>query len=117
MLNSEEHTLVKLVYNILLLDVEENNRAVNLVYVVKQLRFSLGFGQVWIQQGVGDCQISLSVLKQRLKDTFLQTWNVDINGYSRAIFYKTFSSVCVLSYLDIINIKGERNLKAYCASK
>ena len=47
---------------------------------------NLSFFNVWIKQRVGDVNIFLSVIKQRLSDTFVQNWHERLNESSRASF-------------------------------
>ena len=46
---------------------------------------------VWIQQNVGNVNIFLSLVKQRLSDNFIQNWNSRHTDSSRALFYRNFS--------------------------
>jgi len=52
----------------------------------------------------GDSVLFLSLVKQRLKDQFIQNWNGRPDKSSRAIFYKHISSFGVKPYLNILNI-------------
>lgn len=106
--NSEQHKYIKSIYNILIQDIEENNRQINWAQLVKQLLFRMGFAEVWIQQNVGDVKIFLGMFKRRLKDNFVQNWNSEINDSSRAVFYKTFSNFSFQTYLDIVTVKKYR---------
>ena len=49
---------------------------------------SLGFGHVWVAQGVGDCNLFMSIFKQRLRYNFIQGWNEQLENSSRANTYK-----------------------------
>ena len=42
---------------------------------VRNILFSLGFGYVWLQQGVGCDSAFISVFKQRLTDIYQQEWS------------------------------------------
>ena len=70
--NSEEHKLIRKVYNVLLHDIESNDRIINWVSLVKWLLNHMGFAEVWMQQNVGNHHMFLLVFKQRLRDTFIQ---------------------------------------------
>jgi len=50
----------------------------------------------------------LSLVKQRLKDQFIQNWKGRLGESSRAIFYKHISSFGFKPYLDILNISKFR---------
>ena len=106
--NSEEHKLIRKVYNVLLHDIERNDRIINWVSLVKRLLNHMGFAEVWMQQNVGNHHMFLLVFKQRLRDTFIQNWGAEINNSSRARFFKSFSSFNFQSYLDIISVKKFR---------
>ena len=56
----------------MLADIDNNNRKTNWALLVKKLLANLGFYEVWLQQSVGDDGIFLSLVKQRLKDNFVQ---------------------------------------------
>ena len=70
--NSEEHKLIRKVYNVLLHDIENNDRIINRVSLVKRLLNHMGFAEVWMQQNVGNLHMFLFVFKQRLRDTLIQ---------------------------------------------
>ena len=56
---------------------------------------------VWIQQNVGNENIFVSLVKQRLSDNFIQNWNSRLTDSFRALFYRnfTFDYKC---YLDTV---------------
>ena len=58
----------------------------------KQLLGCLGFNEVWVAQTVGDVNIFLSLVKQRLHDNFIQNLNSRLRESSRASFYSGISS-------------------------
>ncbi len=62
----------KLVYELLVHDVQQYPAKANWASRVRDLISSLGLGYAWIQQGVGDPDIFLSLVKQRLTDQFIQ---------------------------------------------
>ena len=57
---------------------------------VKQLLSTLGFYEVWVNQGVGNKNVFLFVLKQRLLDNFSQGWSSRLAESSRANFIHYF---------------------------
>jgi hypothetical protein len=67
----------------------------------------MGFYDVWIF-GVGNADVFIQVFRQRLKDTFLQAWNEEINISTRADSYKLFSDFGFKEYLNILKIKKFR---------
>ena len=70
----------------MLRDIELLPNKVNWASLVRHLFCSLGFYEVWVQQGVGDNSKFVSVLKQSLNDNFIQNWRARLDESSRAIF-------------------------------
>ena len=77
---------------------------VNWASLVRHLLLSLGFYEVWLNQGMGGCKRFSSVFSQRLTDTFIQNWRSRLEDSSRANFYKTFATFQFQPYLEVINI-------------
>ena len=75
----------------MLSDIERNVRKNNWAVLVKNLLAELGFYEVWRQQNVCDHECFFVLLKQRVKDNFIQLWNSEINDSSRALFYRNIS--------------------------
>ena len=71
----------------MLSDIDRNHRITNWALLVRNVLADLGFYKVWLQQNVGNPVKFLSLVKQRLYDNFLQKWNTEINGSTRANFY------------------------------
>ena len=67
-------------------DIEELSNKANWVALVRDLLASLAFREVWFAQGVGNVGTFLSLLKQKLSNTFMQNWHDRINNSSRANF-------------------------------
>ena len=91
----------------MLADIDNNKRKTNWALLVKKL-LALGFYEVWLQQNVGDDDIFLSLVKQRLKDNFVQKWNEELNQSSRTIVYKSIANFGFSPYLDMITVKKFR---------
>eukprot|EP00745_Piridium_sociabile_P026934 TRINITY_DN4323_c0_g1_i6.p1 TRINITY_DN4323_c0_g1~~TRINITY_DN4323_c0_g1_i6.p1 ORF type:complete len:374 (+),score=10.29 TRINITY_DN4323_c0_g1_i6:127-1122(+) len=71
--------------------------------------YDLGFGYVWLQQGVGDVKWFISTLRSRLIDCRWQEWSLHIQGSDRFVFYRQFRTMhCVPVY---ISMKMDRHLK------
>ena len=102
-LTAPENKYIKLVYNMMLSDLELFPNKVNLVSLVRHL-MSLGFYQVWLNQGVGNISIFISVFKQRLTDIFIQNWQERLGSSSRARF-NFFAIFHFQPYLEIINVQ------------
>ena len=62
---------------------------------------TLGFNDAWLFQDIGDRVLFVSLVKQRLKDQFIQNWNGRLEESSRAIFCKHISSFGFKRYLNI----------------
>ena len=74
----------------------------NWVSKVKFKLFSLGFGFVWEQQGVGDVHWFISILRARLIECRWQEWSAHIQDSDRFDFYQQFNLLhCVPTYLSL----------------
>ena len=99
-----ENKYIKLVYNIMLKDIQEMPNKTNWASLVRQLLMSLGLNEVWLAQGVANTDVFLSVFKQRINDIFVQNWHERLEGSSRANFYKSISHFQFQPYLENINV-------------
>ena len=104
---------IKIVYNMMLHDMDQAANAVNWATLVRHLLLSLGFYEVWLNQGVGNYKSFLSLLKQRLTDTFIQNWLARLGESTHADFYKTFARFQMQPYLEKVNILREKSLAIY----
>ena len=86
-------------------DIANKPNWVNWVSKVKFLLSSLGFYDVWVNQGVGNKRAFLNVFKQRLSDDFMQGWNSRLAESSRANFYSLFLNFEHQLYLEAFNVK------------
>jgi len=68
----------------------------------------LGFYHVWLEQGVANPKVFLSILKTRLRDIFIQDWKSRLENSTRALFYNTICSFNFQYYLDNLNVKSFR---------
>ncbi|MCG8034648.1 MAG: endonuclease/exonuclease/phosphatase family protein, partial [Candidatus Thiodiazotropha taylori] len=103
-LSADEGKYVKLIYRLMQNDIDTKPNTVNWASLLRDLFSSLGFYEVWIQQGVGNYNNFISAVKQRLTDTFIQNWMARLGESSRANFYRTFAEFKLQPYLDNINI-------------
>ena len=85
-----ENKYIRIVYDMMVNDIEIFSNKVNWASLACHL-LSLGFYEVWLNQGVEHCKRFLSVFSQRLTDTFSQNWRSRLEDSSRANFYKTFA--------------------------
>ena len=64
--------LVQKIYKIMLHTITADNTIVNWAALVRDMLFNLGFGYAWIQQSVTNRTYFISLLKQRLRDQYIQ---------------------------------------------
>ena len=107
-LRARETKYVKYCYDMMLNDLELHPHKNNWASDVKQVLDKLGLSYVWINQCVENENIFLSIVKQRIKDCYIQTWNGNINTSSRANSYKLFCDFGFKHYLKCITIKKFR---------
>jgi hypothetical protein len=103
-LRTRENKYIYLIYNMLKLDFERDERKVNWCSMVKNLLCSLGFYDAWLEQNVGDVELFLSSVKQRLTDQFIQNWHSRLNDSSRALFYRNIASFQSQPYLECFSM-------------
>ena len=72
----------------MLQDVEAHPNQVNWAVLVRNLLAELGFYEVWIQQGVGNYNVFISLFKQRLTDNYVQNTIARLQTHSRARFFQ-----------------------------
>ena len=89
-LTSQDTKYIKHVYNFMLQDVEAHPNKVNWAVLVRNLLSELGFYEVWVQQGVGNYNVFISLFKQRLTDNYVQNTNAQLQTHSRARFFFQF---------------------------
>ena len=95
---------VKLVYKMMVNDIEKMPNKTNWASLVRQLLMSLGFYEVWLAQGVANSNAFLSVFKQRINDIFMQNWRETLEESSRANFFKNVTQFKLQPYLENINV-------------
>ena len=108
LLNTNDNKYNRKVYNMLKSDMEIYPHKSNWCSLLKDLLCRLGFYDAWYFQYIGNANIFISLVKQRLTDNFVQNWHSRINDSSRALFYRNISSFNFQPYLDILNIKKFR---------
>ena len=89
-------------------DVLNHNNRKNWCSLIKKLLCDLGFVDVWLFQTIGNVDLFLYNVKQRINDQFMQNWNFRLNESSRAVFYKSIASFRFQPYLNICSIKKVR---------
>ena len=101
---AQENKYIKLVYNLMLSDLEILPDKVNWASLVRHLFLSLGFYEVWLNQGVGDDAKFISLCRQRLNDTFIQNWRARLENSTRALFYNRIAVFQFQPYLEKVNV-------------
>ena len=92
---------------------DDRNGKTNWVSQLKYILQSNGFGNVWESQGVGNQLYFINVFIQRLKDQYLQDWNVIVTSSSKLNTYVKFKQCFVYErYLDVLNIRKFRFIYA-----
>ena len=108
-ISSEDTKFIKCVYNMMLHDAEDHPTKINWAILVRNLLSELGFYEVWVHQGVGNYNLFLSLLNQRLTDTFVQNHNARVQTLNRARFFNLFSSFKWQNCLNITKVPKYRN--------
>ena len=84
-LHANDNKYVKTVYNMLKYDFESNPDKKYWCSLLCGLLCTLGFNDTWLFLDIGDSVLFLSLVKQRLKDQFIQNWHGRLEESSRAI--------------------------------
>ena len=105
---SHDNKYVKHVYNLLKEDSQLYPNRVNWASLVRDLLNNLGLHYAWTEQGVGNINAFMSLVRQRLTVHFIQNWNSRINESTRALCYKNISSFSFKAYLDTVTVKKIR---------
>ena len=96
----ENLRLPRKAYN-MLVNLDSRGKS-NWVSKVRVKLYELGFGYVWLQQGVGDIQGFIRMLRTRMIDCRWQDWSRHIQDSDRFDFYRQFNSIhCVPTYLKV----------------
>ena len=96
---------IKHVYYMMLRDMDAMPEKDNWAMLVKRLLDSLGFNNVWLAQGVGNVNVFLNLVKQRIHDNFIQNWNSRLEESSRATSYTRINSFQFQHHLNFIKVK------------
>ena len=66
----------------------------------------MGIYDVWLNQGVGNIQLFLSLFQHsaKINDNFLQNWYQRLNDSSRATFYVNIADFSPKVYLDSVKV-------------
>ena len=108
-IDSENDSFIKCIYNALMYDAEMNNtyNGNNWAYQIKSCLYELGLNDLWLYQN--EMQINLSVIKTRILDVYKQVWHSNINNSRRLAAYCSFkNSFEQEKYLETIKINKYR---------
>ena len=76
---------------------------------IKYMLYSYGFGEVWVNQGVGDVGAFICLFKQRVIDVATQDWHSEILSLPKLRTYCKFKhTLSVEAYIDVITWKRHR---------
>jgi len=81
---------IKIVYKVMYKDPAIKPNRTSWAKSVRHLLQSIGFNNVWMNQGVGNVNLFIRILKERFIDNFLQNWNSELIESSRARTYVMF---------------------------
>jgi hypothetical protein len=102
-LATDDRKYIRKLYNTMLSDIHSRPNKKNWASDVRDILNSTGFSQVWLNQGIGDESVFLSIFKCRIKDMYIQNWRARLDLSSRAIFYRNFTNFEFKNYLEQVN--------------
>ena len=103
-LSAHNNKYIKIIYELMLRDIERLPRKVNRASLVRHLLMTLEYYDILLGQGVGSYDGFMSILKQRLTDNFVQNWHSRLEESSRAVFYRSIASFKFQPYLEHLNV-------------
>ena len=107
LLHMNVHRLPRRAYNMLYdLDVKGKK---NWVSDVRCCLFENGFGDVWLNQGVGNVSLFIKIFRQRLTDCNWQRWHEHIYNSDRFTFYRTVCATHDVKRYIVLNM--EKHMK------
>ena len=105
---AENNKYIKQVYACLKRNTDNNARVVNWAAKVKGVLSKLGFYDVWLEQGVGNTNLFLSIFKQRISDVNTQEIYESFDTSNRALLYKHLFDNNFPKYLEVVKVKKFR---------
>ena len=89
----------------------DSNGKENWASKIRSTLQQLGFGFVWLTQGVGTERAFLSLLKQRLTDVYSQEWLENLQSSERFNSYSLFKDILSPEiYLEVIEQKRSKDI-------
>lgn len=108
--NMKDTNPVKITYNQLVRDLEEDSSVTNWASLLKQLLEENGCGNIWLQQNTDNPKLFLNMFEQRVKDIYLQNNHDAMTNLSDHRLYKYLTHKNEISgYLINIKEKYIRN--------
>ena len=107
----DKKPLVKKTYNMLYSATELDNRVNNWAAQVKRMLNTLGFGDVWLYQGVNNIELFLKLFEQRVNDNALQLWNQSLNNSRESKIYRELKTT--LEYSTHLNLIVQPKYRHY----
>ena len=98
-----ENKYVKIIYKLMLSDIQATNTIVNWASLLRNVLSSLGFNEAWLSQGVGNESIFVNLVNQRLTDQIVQNWQSRLENSSRALLYSQIATFRFQPYLETFN--------------
>jgi len=93
----------------------DKNRAIvhnvkNWTFGVKSCLDNYGFSHVWLDGGVGNPGLFIKLLKQRMIDSYLQSWHSKLQSSDRYLTFRSFKSLFYMEnyhyYIDIYKFRN-----------
>lgn len=72
--------------------IDDQNGKINWVTHIKKYWLSLGLGDAWYDQSVGNVDLFINILRQRATDIYNQEWHASLSEESRGSLYVTFQN-------------------------
>ena len=107
-LHADAKKYISKIYRLLFQDMLDLPNKTNWCSLLRNLLFTLGLNDVWHYQSIGDVDIFLKIVKQRINDQSLQNLNARLNESSRALFYRCIFNFKFQPYLDILSVSKYR---------
>ena len=103
LLKLEDNAIVKQIYLMLKVDTDNNisYKGSNWAFQIKSLLDELGLAYIWPQQT--EIVIPINLIRQRIFDSFYQSWYANINNSNRLLTYSRYKHEFKFeNYLDFI---------------
>ena len=111
--SKSENRFVRKAYN-MLLNLQSHNY-ITWVDSVRNFLYTYGFGEVWEAQSVGNMQLFVIALKQRLQDCAAQDWHSAVESRDMYSSYSLFKNqLCIEPYLlNVTNFWHRKSLSRF----